>query len=170
MAGHDDVNRTGSMALDMHIHDVDFIRYLMEADPDRIQVQALKDGAGIVQYILSATYFYGDAILNAEASWDYPVTFPFAETFRVRFEKAAVLLDASGKLTVYPDEGEAFEPQKEEKEELDLGINISDIAPYRKEIRYFAERILSGEKESMVSLTEAVKSLELVKKEIDSIL
>lgn len=165
MVGHDDVSRTGTMALDMHIHDADFIRYLMGGEPDGIDSRAVKDGNGTIQHIWSA-YRYGDVLLTAEASWDYPVTLPFSQTFRVKFERAAVVLREDGNLTVYPDEGEAFQPEIEEKHELDLEINVSDIGPYIKEMKYFADRIIAGNKGGIAALSEAVQSLKLVKQEI----
>lgn len=77
------------MALDLHIHDVDYIRYLMGREPDRVTAWAVQDSNGIPQHILS-NYCFGDSNITAEASWDYPTCLPFENTFRVRLEKAAV--------------------------------------------------------------------------------
>ena len=109
MKGHDEKDRTGSMALDMHIHDADFIRYLMDAEPDEINARAAKDMNGIIQHIY-ATYRFGEALLMAEASWDYPVNMPFCASFRLRLEGAALILDDIGVLTVYQEDGETLFP------------------------------------------------------------
>ena len=69
----------------------------MEREPDKVSVQAIKDKNEIVQHICSA-YEFGDTIMTAEASWDYPANFLFAQTFRVRLEKAAIVLDKDGNL------------------------------------------------------------------------
>lgn len=164
MKGHDDIDRTGTMALDMHIHDVDYIRYLMESEPEKMNSWAVKDEEGIVQHIWTS-YRFGDALLTAECSWDYPVGMPFMQTFRVRLDKAAIVLDADGILTVYPEEGVKFFPQLEEKEEMDLGINVSDLGPYMNEIRHFLENIQVG-KEGITSLSEAIASFRLVRQEL----
>lgn len=165
MKGHDDINRTGTMALDMHIHDVDYIRYLMEEEPKDIRSWSVKDDSGIVQHIWSS-YTFGDTVLTSECSWDYPAGLPFMATFRVRLEKAALVLDPSGVLTVYPEDGEPFVPKLEEKKKMDLGINVSDLGPYLKEITYFAERIEEG-RNGIASLDEAVASFRLVWKELE---
>ncbi|MBO5070256.1 MAG: Gfo/Idh/MocA family oxidoreductase [Roseburia sp.] len=165
MAGHDDVNRTGTMALDMHIHDADFIRYLMEEEPDDVDSWVIKDENEVIQHIWSS-YRYGKVRLVAEASWDYPIHMPFSQTFRVKLENAAIVLGRDGDLTVYPNDGNPFVPVLEEKKEVDLGINISDIAPYFKEIQYFVHRIQSGKKNGIITLADAVKSLELVNEEM----
>lgn len=168
MKGHDDVNRTGSMALDMHIHDVDYIRYLMGSEPEDMSSWGVRDQEGIIQHIWTS-YCYGDALLIAEGSWDYPAKLPFAATFMVRLEKAALVLDEKGVLTVYPEEGDAFVPELGAKEIMDLGINVSDLGPYLKEIRYFVENIQTGNQEGIASLSEAVASCRLVWKELQNL-
>ena len=164
MKGHDDMDRTGTMALDMHIHDVDFIRYLIGQEPENMRSWAVRDKEGIVQHIWTS-YSFGDALLTAECSWDYPVSLPFMQTFRVRLERAAIMLDAVGILTVYPEEGDPFVPQLGAKEEMDLGINVSDLVPYMNEMGYFVENIQAG-KEGIGSLSEAIASFRLVWKEL----
>ncbi len=151
----------------MHIHDVDFIRYLMDGEPDEMNAWAVKDKEGIVQHIWSS-YRFGDALLTAEGSWDYPAEFPFSQTFRVRLEKAAVVLDESGVLTVYSEEGGKLVPELGEKEEMDLGINVSDLGPYMNEVKYFVETILAGNREGIASLSEAVASFRLVWKVLEN--
>lgn len=166
MKGHDDVNRTGTMALDMHIHDVDYIRYLMGKEPDDILPQGVRDKNGIIQHIWTA-FDYGGVKLIAEASWDYPVQMAFSSGFRVRFEGAALILDDKGILTVYPEKGDSFVPKMGELKIMDLGINVSDLGPYLNEMRYFVEAIYSKEKQGIASLSEAVASFRLVSKELE---
>ena len=166
MKGHDDMDRTGTMTMDMHIHDADYICYLMGRQPDEVKVQAVKDNNGIIQHIWTS-YQFKDTVLQAEGSWDYPAEFPFTQAFRVRLKKAAVVLSADGTLIVYPEDGEKFVPSLGEKKVLDLGINVSDIGPYVNEIKYFTEAILAGKKESIVSLDEAVASVRLVRRELE---
>ena len=165
MKGHDDMDRTGGMALDLHIHDVDYIRYLMGGDPEDMKSWRVKDEKSAIQHIWTS-YRFGEAILTAEGSWDYPPGFPFAQTFRVRLEQAAVVLDESGVLTVYPEDGETCTPELGKKEIMDLGINVSDLGPYMKEIRYVMETIQAGNEKGIASLEEAVASFRLVRKEL----
>lgn len=168
MKGHDDRNRTGTMALDLHIHDADYIRYLMGGEPDKTEVCGTRNKEGIIQHLWSS-YRYGDAVMVAEASWDYPKMYPFAATFRVKLEKAAITMDSKGVLTVYPEEGEAFAPKLEKPVMKDMGINVSDMGPYLNEIRYFLELIEEGGTDGIASLEEAVASFRLVKKEIKNL-
>lgn len=166
MVGHDDVNRTGSMALDLHIHDVDFVRYLMNGDPDSIQTSSVKDENGIVQHIWTS-YKYGDVVLMAEGSWNYTAGMPFAQTFRVRLERATVVLGEDGALKVYPEQDGVILPEIGAKEEMDMGINVSDMGPYLNEIKYFIETIETQNFNGIVPLSEAIASFRLAKKEME---
>ena len=66
---------------------------------------------------------------------------PFTNTYRVMLEKATIIWDEKNVLTVYPEEGEAFEPQLEEDVVMDLGINISNFGLFLRELGCFADVI-----------------------------
>ncbi|MCI8526705.1 MAG: Gfo/Idh/MocA family oxidoreductase [Oscillospiraceae bacterium] len=162
-----DVSRSGGVACDMHVHDVDFVRYLL-GEPDRVQAQAYRDEKGVVQQIF-ALYGYGkDVGVSVEAAWDYPQTFPFNGAFRVKFEKAVAVLDG-GVLTVYPNEGEAFHPElpEEYKGDNDIGGNISSLGGYYNELKYFVEGLKGEHDLSVAPVDEAVKSIRLVLRELE---
>ena len=52
---------------------------------------------------------------------------------------------------------------------MDMGINVSDMGPYYNEISYFVDTILNDSSEGIASLSEAVASFRMVKKELDLI-
>ncbi|MBR4060851.1 MAG: Gfo/Idh/MocA family oxidoreductase [Lachnospiraceae bacterium] len=166
MKGHDDINKTGTMAFDMHIHDVDYIRYLMGGEPDYINSNAVRDKNGVVQHIWSS-YHYGDTVLTVEGSWDYPAEVPFCECYRVRLEKAAVILDSEGVVYLYTEDGKTEVFHLEDRIEMDMGINVSDMRPYLSEIQYFVDTIVKKNYQGAASLNEAVASFRLIKKELE---
>ncbi len=161
---YDNPKRTGGMPIDLHIHDVDFIRYLMGGDPDALKATAATTKDGIIRQLWT-TYHYGDAVITAEASWDLPVSVPFDRGFRVIFEKASLTLAAGSELTVYPEEGEPFVPVLPERITMDLGINVKDFGTFLYEIETFVDAILEN-KPSPVPLCEAVEALRLVQREL----
>ena len=163
-----DEKKSGTMALDLHVHDVDFIRYLM-GEPDSIQASATRDAKGVIQQIFT-TYKYGDVVITAEGCWDYPDNFPFSMGYRVKFEKATAIFNSKSQpLVVYLENGEKIEPeiQKEFEQESDMGLNISELGAYYDELKYYTDRLISGEPLEIAPLSEAVKSAELVFKEIE---
>lgn len=162
---YNDYTKSGTMAQDLHIHDVDYVRYIMNGDPDSLSSHATRNAEGVIQQIFS-TYEYGDTVITAEGCWDYPDTFPFSATFRAKFEKATVVFDQNG-LNVYTDEGK-IQPElnKALDRDEDMGINISNLGPYYDELKYFTDHLISGEPLEIAPLSEAVASLRLDWKEI----
>lgn len=157
---------SGTMATDLHVHDVDYIRYLM-GEPDDVSSSATYGANGVLNQIFT-TYKFGDAIITSEGCWDYPDDFPFQMGFRVRLEKASVVFSAN-ELTVYPEEGGCIKPdiKAEFDKSVDMGINVSDLGAYYNEVKYFIECIEKDVPIMIAPLSEGAKSLELVLKEIE---
>lgn len=162
------VDKSGGVAVDMHVHDVDYVRYIL-GEPDVVKAHAHRDAEGVIQQI-NVVYGYGnDVSVAIEAGWEYPATFPFTSGFRVKFEKATVILDA-GVLTVYPVEGAAYNPELEEEftGENDIGGNVSSLGGYYNELKYFVEGLQGKNDLSVATVAEAIKSVQLVKREIEA--
>ena len=123
------ISLTGGCTMDLHIHDLDMMRFVF-GDPKAISsVEYLKESGH--QYI-SSRLFYTDMLAEAEASFDESVTTPFSMGYRVRFEQATVIFDEKG-VVVYPDEGVPYSPELSDKDRI------------AEEIRYFCECIRTGE-------------------------
>lgn len=164
---YNDPYKSGTAALDLHIHDVDYIRYIMGGNPKEVVSSAARNKDGVIQQIFTK-YLYKDAIINAEGGWDFPDNFPFSMRFRVKLERATVVYDENG-LTVYSENGEKFKPEfnDEFEGENSAGINVSALGGYYNELKYFTNCVIQGIEPEIAPLSEAVKSLELVLKEID---
>jgi len=163
-----DAKRSGSMALDLHIHDVDYMRYLL-GEPDDFTSRAVRNDAGVIEQIFT-TFTYGKAAVLVEGCWDYPTDFPFAMEFRVKFEKATAVLDGNG-LTVYLKDGGLVKPELATAFEgdNDIGGNVSSLGGYFNELKYFIDKLSANETPSVAPLSEAVKSVELILDEMNSV-
>ena len=159
---------SGSVALDMHIHDVDFMRYVM-GEPDSFCSKAGRNEKGIIEQIFT-TFEYGNAVVSVESCWDYPADFPFAADYRVKFEKATVVYDANG-LNVYLNDGGVIKPEivSEFTGNNDIGGNLSSLGGYYNELKYFVEKLSAGQERTVAPLDDAVKSVELALNEIKSV-
>lgn len=159
---------SGGVAIDMHIHDVDFVRYLI-GEPEQIQSAAYRDKSGLIQQIISL-YCYGtDIAVSLEAAWDYPAAFPFDANYRVKFEEATVLYK-NNCLTVYPNSGGSFHPAlaKFDGKNSSSQGNISDLGGYYNELRYFVEGLQGKNDLSAATLEDAVAAIRLAKREIEA--
>ena len=166
-----DGSRSGSAALDLHIHDVDYVRYIL-GEPDTIKGE-ITSVDGNNEHVFSL-FKYGNAVVSLEGGWDYPAGLPFEMEFRVKFEKAVVVFN-SGKtpgLSVYFEDGTSVNPVMEnsfDSESEGLGGNISSLGGYYNEIRYFLDCLKNGEEIRTISLEEGIKSFYLTMKEIKAV-
>ena len=162
------VDKSGGVAVDMHVHDVDFVRYIM-GEPDVVKAHAHRDAEGVIQQI-NAVYGYGNNVSVAlESGWDYPADFPFTADFRVKFEKATVI-GGGGVVNVYPVGGAAYQAELEEEFQGDneIGGNISSLGGYYNELKYFVEGLQGKNDLSVATVSEAIKSVKLVKREVEA--
>ncbi len=164
------VELSGSVALDMHIHDSDFIRYLL-GEPSNVNAVASRDSEGIIQQMFT-TYEYPNKVVHAEVCWNYPDSFPFCMEYRVKLENATIVYDStkSPTLIVYPIQGESFTPKlnHEFTENSDLGGNVSSLGGYYNELKYFTNKIKEKGTIEVAPLNEGIKSVNLVLDEINS--
>jgi predicted dehydrogenase len=159
-----DTKKSGGMPLDLHIHDVDMIVFLLGTP-----YSVMSYGSGET---ISTLYEYSDTVVYAEASWRREKDFPFRMGYDAIFEKATVEY-ANGKVTIYDQVGaRTLRPNSVEKSENRLVGNISQeyLSMYQAEISYFIECI-EREEEPVVSMPESsITSMKTVFAEIESLL
>lgn len=161
-----DTARSGSAALDLHIHDVDFVRYLL-GEP-----KTFVSRISTPEHIFSF-YTYDDTFVSIEGGWDYPAGFPFEMEYRAKFEKAAVVFNSGNNpaLKIYLESGGQIIPESKdefEEESSDLGGNISSLGGYYNELKYFIDCLNNKDKVTVAPLEEGIKSFKLVMREIDA--
>ena len=148
-----DYNRCGGAITDIHIHDIDMVRYLF-GEPDAVSCRATdcKTRYDIVQTAL----FYGGTPITANGCWTAG-KIKFAASYKVDFEKASILYEG-GKVTVYPEEGDAFQPE------------LTGHDGYTGEIAYFCDVIegkTKNEKNPASSAANTIKLIEAMKSSAD---
>lgn len=163
----DDPKKSGTAALDLHIHDVDFVRYLLGV-PKQIQSQTVK-GIGGTPHIF-ALYTYDKAVISIEGGWDYPKHFPFEMAFRVKFEQATVVFSSvtSPSFVIYQNDGKEITRTFDNEMEVTGGGNISSLGGYVNELSYFLEHLESGAVIDNSSLADGCNSLLLTLREIEA--
>lgn len=150
-----DYNRCGGAITDIHIHDIDMVRYLF-GEPDAVSCRAsdCKTKYDIVQTNL----YYGNIPVTANGCWTAG-QIKFSPYYKVDFEKASVLFEG-GKVTVYPEAGagDAFQPE------------LTGHDGYTGEIAYFCD-IIEGrtrnEKNPATSAANTIRLIEAMKLSAD---
>ena len=98
-----DEAKSGGAALDLHVHDVDFIHWTFGVPK---AVTSFATNYKSKHESISTRYHYDSMVVTAVGDWGMPGCFPFTQGFTVRFEKATVMRLENG-LKLYPEEGEA---------------------------------------------------------------
>ncbi len=165
---YSDPKRSGSAILDLHIHDTDFIYYLL-GKPQSVYSSGRKTERGWEH--IYTTYEYRDAVAVAEGGWDLSQSFGFVMAMRGVFEDGTVL-DYNSKnqpLIIYGKEkSELVNILKPQANSSDAGGNISDLGGYYNEIKYWVDCLKENKYPKIVTPEGAKSSLEIVLKEVKS--
>ena len=142
-----DQSKSGGIALDLHIHDLDFIQYLFGA-PIGLQSVCSRFDNGVPGHVQTRVESVECSTISATASWMMPESFGFRMAFDLVLEKAALVFDGTA-LTVYPSEGESFVPE------------LAEGDGYKGEIEYFAEVISGTNKKTCTTPEQARESVRM---------
>jgi predicted dehydrogenase len=159
-----DGQQSGSAVIDLHLHDVDYLRFIL-GEPDRIQ-SVLYNNRGQAEHIFS-NFIYGDIVVNTEASWAYPTgSLPFIMAFTALFENGVITYDSGQKETfrVFDEEtGKWFAPMMKYPaiEPIGTGGNVPAIYGYVNELNYFLDCVKNDKPVKIGCVEESLKSLEL---------
>lgn len=161
----------GSVALDLHLHDVDFVRYMMGRNPDEIKVTPKYTDENNMVIGLYTTFMYGETVINVTAGWDNPSASPFCAGFRANFENALVIFDEPSKIKLY-EEGKGLkliDLSEGGSDGIDTGINVGSTNAYLDELIYFTDCLANGKTPDIVTLEDAAESVKLVRRELEII-
>lgn len=154
---------SGAALFDLHIHDVDFVRYLF-GEPQAVFAvgnsgKATRGGIDLVV----ATYLYKDPRLTvvAEGGWNADPTYGFTMRYTVIFEKATADFDLAR-------EGRTLLLHRSGAKEAEV-VQTAATSAYAAEISYLLDCIAKGERPKVTSAADARKSVALVHAEEESI-
>ncbi len=152
-----DTSKSGGVAYDMHIHDVDFMVYLLGAPKD-MMCKRIKDGDNDQT---AAIFDYGDFYVNVISGW-CNAPYRFRAEFRFVFEDAVVAYDHD-ELTVYTKEGELHPFAVQERDEGAVH-SLPKTDAYGDEIRYFADCVANNKPVDILKPEELRETLTLIDK------
>ncbi len=154
--------RSGGAALDLHVHDTDYMLYAF-GRPNNFNT-VIAHGGEANSYIMTVANFDGFTV-TSEGTWDLPSSFPFEMAFRVRFEKGTVEY-TNGGFILYDDEGAHPIELNKRKIAVAGGGNISDLGGYFNELEYFTSCLIAGKKPEKAGLADACASVKFIFEEL----
>ncbi|MEI6034718.1 MAG: Gfo/Idh/MocA family oxidoreductase [Verrucomicrobiae bacterium] len=165
-----DGNRSGGAALDLHIHDTDYVHHLL-GQPDAVTSVGTKDKTGWSH--IFTTYHFKDVAVTAEGGWNYPANWGFQMAFQAIFERGAVEFDcaASPTLTVTLGEGKKqplpYTTPGAGESSTGAG-NLSSLGGYYNELAAFISCLERKRHPKIATGDQAAESLATVLAEIQS--
>jgi len=157
---------SGGGFLDFHIHDADYVRYLLGEPKGVDSIGYVRNG----QWDWCCNnYRYPGVAVSSEAGWS--AADPFEMTFRAAFEKGTLLYSSRQEpLTLYAP-GRKPKQLKVPSPKVGKhagGGNISDLGGYFNELQYFVKCLKKNQHPTVVTIEDARDSLALVLKEMTS--
>jgi predicted dehydrogenase len=165
-----DGNRSGGAALDLHIHDTDFIHHLL-GKPAAVTSVGTKDSTGWSH--IFTTYHFKDIAVTAEGGWNYPPNWGFQMAFQAVFENGAVEFDSGASPTLLATIGKGqkkplpFKTPGAGESKTGAG-NLSSLGGYYNELAAFIGSLEKKSPPEIATAAQATQSLATTLAEIES--
>jgi predicted dehydrogenase len=146
--------KSGSAAMDLHVHDTDFVCYAIGKPKSVVSVGTSRVTPG-VDHIMTM-YRFADKKLQvaAEGGWGYDPDFAFRMQYHALFE--------NGSIDFTMAEFHVFKNGKELKPKLAKGDG------YQREVQYFIDCVRKGVKPATATPADAMQSVAVVEAELAS--
>lgn len=163
-------DRSGGAALDLHIHDTDFVHHLL-GRPDAVTAVGTKDKTGWSH--IFTTYHFKNLAVTAEGGWNYPKNWGFQMAFQAVFERGAVEFDSGAGPTLMVTIGDGKKlplPYKNPGAgESSTGTgNLSSLGGYYNELSAFIASLQKRKAPKIATGDQAAESLATALAEIQS--
>lgn len=130
-----DKNKSGQLAFDLHIHDLDTIIHLF-GTPLGYSYTIVKSKESKYTELYRIQYDFDAYHVAAEAAW-FHADYPFNASWRVYFENA-VAVGNSKQVIIYPYNGETRIIKIHEKQ-IPTGINLAPTEMFYSELSYYMD-------------------------------
>lgn len=150
--------RSGGVALDLHIHDSDYIQFLL-GTPQAVYSRGAHAASGILAHLSTSYVYQDDVLVTAEGGWMMKPGFGFEMSFNAVLENATIVFDINRDpaFKVCPAEGEAFTPE----------YDTTDA--YAAQIDYFIKNINGVAQDEIVTVESSRRAVAMIEAELQSI-
>lgn len=148
---------SGGAALDLHIHDTDFVQYLF-GTPKAVTSKGYSKLSGATDHMVTHYHYDDIPLVSAEGGWVMADGFEFTMQFVINFEKATAMFGKPGEAPLI-----LFKDGKKQAVKIEEGMG------YEHEIKYMINCIKKNERPSVVTLRDAANAVRIVEAEVKSI-
>ena len=158
---------SGGAALDLHIHDVDYVLYLLGKPKSLDSVGVLRGGSW--DQIATHYHYPGVGVSAAGGWWDVPD--PFEMAFRAVFAKGILSYSSKNQPLVCYEKGQPaklLDVPQPKTGDVQAGGNISSLGGYYNEVKYFVDCVKSGRAPKTATAEDARDAVATVFREMAS--
>jgi predicted dehydrogenase len=152
-----DAEKSGGAALDLHIHDSDYVQYLFGM-PKEVFARGVKGPSGDYDHIV-ANYIYNDGkVVTAEGGWIMKSGFGFEMSFNVMLEGATISYDCtrSPAFKIAPAKGGVIIPK------------VAEGDGYSCELEHFIKAVSGKAVPKVITPRDSLNSVKIVLAEKES--
>lgn len=146
-----DKNKSGGAALDLHIHDSDYVQYLFGM-PKEVFSRGVKGPSGDYDHIVTSFIYNDGKVITAEGGWIMKPGFGFEMSFDVMLEKVTISYDCtrSPVFKIAPAKGEVIIPK------------ISKGDGYSIELEHFIKAVSGESVSKIITPKDSLNSVKIV--------
>jgi predicted dehydrogenase len=148
-----DHERSGGALVDLHVHDADFVHYLL-GEPKAVFARGAKGPSGGWDTVTASYVYDADVAVNVTGSWAMPDSFAFTAGFTAAFENGCLVHSLT-----------AAEPLVEMTADGKRAVPLEARDGYAEELRYFIGCIGRGQEPKKVMPASSAYSIKLVEAE-----
>ncbi|MEM6259226.1 MAG: Gfo/Idh/MocA family oxidoreductase [Planctomycetota bacterium] len=153
---YQDGEANGGAALDLHIHDADFVQFLFGL-PRSVSSAGYSSKTTAVDHIATRYDVGTDALVRAEGSWAMADGYAFRMQYTANFERATAEFDSSAEQPLAVAQAGDNKPV-----ELEGGMG------YDHEIAYFIDCVRRNRQPEVVTMQDAANAVRLIEAEVQS--
>ena len=152
-----DGEANGGAALDLHIHDADFIQFLFGL-PKSVSSVGYSSKTTAVDHVATRYDVGSNALVRAEGSWAMANGYAFRMQYTANFEQATAEFDSSAEHALMLARAGESKPV-----ELEEGMG------YDHEIAYFLDCVRNNRRPQIVTMQDAANAVRLIEAEVQSV-
>lgn len=165
-----DGTRSGGAALDLHIHDTDYVHHLL-GRPEAVTSVGTRDKSGWSH--IFTTYHFKNMAVTAEGGWNYPKNWGFQMAFQAVFERGTVEFDSGANpnlmVTIGDGKKQPLPYTNPGAGESSTGSgNVSSLGGYYNELAAFITCLQKKKAPKIATGEQAAESLATALAEIQS--
>ena len=154
---YQDGDANGGAALDLHIHDADFIQFLFGL-PKSVSSVGYASKTNAVDHIATRYDVGIDALVRAEGSWAMADGYAFRMQYTANFENATAEFDSGADDPLTLAQGGESKP-----------VELEDGMGYDHEIAYFLDCVRHNKQPEIVTMQDAANAVRLIEAEVQSV-